>query len=198
MLVSEIKRNMSKGKDLLKNADSNTIIENLVEKPMQKACKEFKHKNIETWMSSANKSNIVKNTKKRALKKDVINKKMPTFYSAGKGYAWIMLNYNSLSLDNKNLLFSLKDQLGEDSIWFVTPTFGNTYKKILEKKGISNILTSNDIYDELFRKNQLTLMYDATLYPGRSVFIRMPIDEKTSVEDVEEYYSKIIEKFSQQ
>ena len=198
MLVSEVKRNMSKGKNLLENADTNTIIETLVEKPVQKACKEFKSKNIETWMSSANKSNIVKNPQKRALKKDVELKKMPTFYKAGKGYAWIMLNYNSLSLENKKILFSLKDELGEDAIWFVTPTFGNTYKKILEKKGISNILTSNDIYDECFEKNQLTLMYDATLYPGRSVFIRMPIDKKTTVEDVENYYSPIIERLDNQ
>lgn len=198
MLVSEVKRNMSKGKDLLENADSDTIIESLVELPMQKVCREFKYKNIETWMSSANKSNIVKNPKKRALKKDVESKKLPTFYSAGKGFAWVMLNYNSLSLENKKRLFNLKDELGEDAIWFATPTFGNTYKKILEKKGISNILSSNDIYDDLFKQNELTLMYDATLYPGRSVFIRMPIDNTTTVTDVENYYSNIVNKLENQ
>ena len=41
-------------------------------------------------------------------------------------------------------------------------------------------------------------MYNTNMYPGRSVFIRMPINENTSVEDVENYYDKIISKLAVQ
>lgn len=63
MLVSEIKPIGKVGKNLLKNKNADEVIELIIEKPLQKACKECKEKNIETVMSSANKKNIVKNNK---------------------------------------------------------------------------------------------------------------------------------------
>ena len=203
MLVSEVKRNLSNGKDLLGNEDTDSIIEKLIEKPLQKACKEFKNKNIETCMSSANKTNIIKNGKAGVSGKDIKTSnekhKLKTFLQAGKGYTWVMLNYNTLSKENKEILFNLKSELGEDIIWFVKPSFANFYKKLQNKLKLNDVvLSSGDEYDNRFEKEQLTLMYNTNQYPGRSVFIRMPIDDKTSVEDVETYYDKIIEKLANQ
>ena len=203
MLVCEVKRNLSNGKNLLETDNPNLIIDKLVEKPLQKACKEFKYKNIETCMSSSNKSNILKSEKKYVTKKEILNKaqkhRLQTFLQAGKGCAWIMINYNTLSKENKEIVFSLKDKLGEDIIWFVKPTFANFYKKLQNFfKQNDVVLSSGDEYDKKFEDEQLILMYNTNQYPGRSVFIRMPIDNKTTIKDVEDFYDKITEKFVKQ
>ena len=66
-------------------------------------------------MSSANKNNIVKKNKKRVNKVDVLKKaeqnKIQTFLQAGKGYAWIMLNYNTLSDENRKIVFGLLSRI---------------------------------------------------------------------------------------
>ena len=98
MLVNSVKPIGKVGKNLLKNEDSDKIIELIIEKPLQKACKKCKEKNIETVMSSANKNNIVKNRiNKKDLKEKIEKGKNQTFEEVGKGYAWIMLNYDTLS-----------------------------------------------------------------------------------------------------
>lgn len=199
MLVSEVKSKFIKGNDLLDNSDPDKVIEAIIEKPLQKACKEFRLKNIETCMSSANKKNILKDSSKRVSKSDILygmeHHKLQTFLKAGKGYAWVMVNYNSLSNENKEILFNLKDELGEDIVLFANPSFANFYKKLQKKLGYNDVvLSTGDKYDEVFEKNKIVFMYNTNMYPGRSVFIRMPIDEKTSVEDVENYYDKIIDR----
>ena len=122
MLVSEVKSKFIKGNDLLDNSDPDKVIEAIIEKPLQKACKEFRLKNIETCMSSANKKNILKDSSTRVSKQDLLegmkHHKVQTIFRAGKGYAWVMVNYNSLSNKNKEILFNLKDELGEDIILF--------------------------------------------------------------------------------
>ena len=203
MLVSDVKRNLSNGKNLIESENPDLIIEKLVERPLQKACKEFKNKNIETCMSSANNKNIIKKGKKAVTIYDVQEKakkhRLQTFLQAGKGYAWIMLNYNTLSKENKEIVFLLQNEFGKDAIWFVKPCFAKFYKKLQNFFNQNDvILSSYDKYDKTFEENQIILMYNTNQYPGRSVFIRMPINEKTSVEDVENYYDNIIAKFVMQ
>jgi hypothetical protein len=202
MLVKEVKPIGKVGKDLLKNDDSDKIIEAIIEKPLQKACKEFKNKNIETSMSSANKNNIIKNNQTRVNKKDVIEKasknKTQTFLRAGKGYAWLMLNYNTLSDENRKILFDIEKQYGEDSVWFVKSNyteFVNAIRKTLHLKPI--VEKFDDKYAEKFKEKQLILMYN-NKYPRRAAFIRMPINETTKVEDVEKYFDEITSKFKKQ
>lgn len=195
----KLKVSLLNGNDLLDNQDSDAIIEAIIEKPLQKACKEFKSKNIETCMSSANNKNILKKGKKRVSKSDIVygmeHHKLQPFSKAGKGYAWIMLNYNTLSDKNKEILFSLKDDLGEDIVLFVNPSFANFYKKLQKKLKLNDvILSTGDKYDKTFKDNKIVLMYNTNMYPGRTVFIRMPVDDKTTVEDVEIYYDNIIKK----
>lgn len=202
MLVSEVKRIGKVGKNLLENKNAEEIIEIIIEKPLQKACKACKEKNIETVMSSANKNNIVKKNKKRIDKKDVVKKikqhKMQNFMQAGKGYAWLMLNYNTLSDKNKEIIFYLEEELGEDVIWFVKENFTDSMNVIRKRFKMKPMIQKfDDKYTNKFQEKQLLLMYN-NKYPTRNVFIRMPIDENTKVKEVEKYFSKIISKLEKQ
>lgn len=202
MLVKDIKPIGKVGENLLKNKNANELIEILIEKPLQKACKACKDKNIETVMSSANKKNIVKKNKTRINRIDVIEAskqhKVQTFLRAGIGYAWIMINYNTLSDENREILFSLEKELGEDVIWFVKSNyveFLNMLRKPFKLKKI--IETFDDKYADKFKERQLLLMYNNN-YPRRNVFIRMPIDSNTKIEEVERYFDEIISKLMHQ
>ena len=202
MLVKEVKPIGKVGKNLLKDKNANEIIETIIEKPLQKACKECKAKNIETVMSSANRKNLVKKNKIRVDKNIVMQRanqnKIQNFKAAGKGYAWLMLNYNTLSDENRKILFNMEEEFGEDSIWFVKSNyveFLNSIRKPLKMKPI--VENFDDTFAEKFKEKQLLLMYNNN-YPRRSVFIRMPIEETTSSEEVEEYFSEIISKLQKQ
>ena len=202
MLVSEIKPIGKVGKNLLENKNADEIINTIIEKPLQKACIECKNKNIETSMSSANRNNIVKKNKKRVNRADVLEimkqDKTQTFLQAGRGYAWIMINYNTLSDENRKILFSLEEQLGEDSIWFVKSCYVEFMNKIRKPFKLKPLVENfDDKYADKFKEKQLILMYN-NKYPRRSVFIRMPIDETTKVEEVEDYFDKIISQLARQ
>ena len=154
-------------------------------------------------MSSANKNNIVKKGEKPTEKEDVYGsgqqylKLRPTYEDAGKGYAWIMLDFDSLSDENKDWLFSLEEKkgknnepLGEKAVWFVHPCEINNleYKKKIE---VDERLAE-------FEKRHIVLAYHWSMYPLQTVFLRKPINENTTVEEVEEYFSKLAESFKTQ
>ncbi|MBO4293424.1 MAG: hypothetical protein J5881_03445 [Clostridia bacterium] len=198
MLVKDVKRIGKVGKNLLKNKDANEIIETIIEKPLQKACKDCKEKNIETVMSSANKHNLVKKNKIRINKKEAIERaeqgKTQTFLTAGRGYAWLMLNYETLSDENRKILFDIEKELGEDSVWFVKSNYievMNKMRKLFRLKPLVEVF--DDTYADNFKKKQIILMYN-NRYTRRSVFLRMPIEETTTCEEVEQHFSKIIER----
>lgn len=199
MLVSEVKPIGKVGKNLLENKDADEIIKTIIEKPMQKACIACKNKNIETSMSSANKKNIVKRSVNKSDVLEIMKQgKTQTFLQAGKGYAWIMLNYNTLSDKNREILFSLEENLGEDSIWFVKSCYVEFMNKIRKPFKLKPLVEKfDDKYADKFKEKQLILMYN-NKYPRRSIFIRMPIDETTKVEEVEEYFDGIIDKLVKQ
>lgn len=202
MLISEIKPIGKVGKNLLQTEDPDKIIETIIEKPLQKACKLFSKKNIETVMSSCNKRNLIKNASEKVSKRDIVEKldknKILTFIQAGKGYAWIMVNYNTLSDQNKETFYSLEETLGEDTIWFVQTNYFevmNKLRKFFKLKELNENV--DDKYNELFNSKKLMLMYN-NKYPTRNVFIRMPIDENTKVSDVEIYFESIINQLFEQ
>lgn len=202
MLVSEVKPIGKFGKNMLENENAEDLIARIIEKPLQNACRECKNKNIETVMSSANKNNIVKDNEKRIDKKDLEQRlrknKLLDFSYAGKGYAWIMINYNTLSDKNRETLFSLENDLGEDSIWFVKENYTDAMNFLRRKFRIKEInQVFDDKYADKFKEKQLKLVYKK-VYPTRNVFIRMPIDEYTTSEDVDLYFSEIISKLVKQ
>ena len=202
MLVGEVKRIGKVGKKLLENKNANEIIETIIEKPLQKACKDCKNKNIETVMSSANKKNVLKNKQERVTRTQYKEKErkniLQTFLEAGKGCAWLMINYNTLSDENKEIFFSLEKEFGEDTIWFAKSSyieFLNLFRKPLKLK--EKVETFDDKYANQFKERQLLMMYN-NKYPRRCIFIRMPIDKNTKVKDVEKYFDEIISKLVKQ
>ena len=192
MLIKEIKPIGKIGKNLLKNENADSIIDKIIELPLQKACKIFKNKNIETNMSSANKKNLPKKGK-RIEKEDLkLNNKIPffapNFTNAGKGYAWIMINYDNLSNENKEKIFELENKLTSKCIWL---TYSSYYVQFNKKEDEYNE------YKKKFDEKSFNITYNNN-YPRRTVFIRMPISEKTTVEEVEEYFCKIANEMIEQ
>ncbi len=202
MLVSEVKRIGKVGKKLLENKNAEQIIEAIIEKPLQKVCKDCKNKNIETVMSSANRKNLLKKKQVRVKRADYKEKEkkniLQTFLEAGKGCAWLMINYNTLSDENRKIFFDLEKEYGEDTIWFAKSSyieFLNLFRKPLKLK--EKVETFDDKYAEQFKERQLLMMYN-NKYPRRCIFIRMPIEKDTKVEDVEKYFDEIISKLVKQ
>lgn len=193
MLVKEVKPIGKFGKDLLKCENSDEIIDRIIELPLRKACKIFKNKNIETNMSSSNKNNLLKRGKKRIEKEDLnlddkIHYFKPNFLSVGKGYAWIMMNYDKLSNENKDKIYELKNRLGDNIIWLVYAMYYAIFPK------------NDELYDEYkkrFDEDSFRMVYNRK-YPQRAVFIRMPINDNTSVEEVEKYFCEIASEMLQQ
>ena len=136
MLITDIEPIDKWGKNLLKEEEYNAekLIDAIIEAPLRTACRIFRQKGIQTVMSSANKNNVLKAGEKPIEKQDVygsgqqFREDRPTYEDAGKGYAWIMLDFDTLSDENKDWLFSLEgrkgengEPLGEKAIWFVNP-----------------------------------------------------------------------------
>lgn len=124
----------------------------------------------------------------------------PTYESAGKGYAWIMLNYSSLSDENKEELFLLEEakdsngiNIGEKIVWFVQgPSVMYDFNITKSKEQKENTL------EEKFKNHSFILQYNSDRYPKQVVILRMPINNKTTVTDVELYFEKITERLKSQ
>lgn len=214
MLISDIESIELFGVNLLDQDDSLNLIDEIIELPLRKSCKIFKEKGIETVMSSANKNNILSLGEKRIEKEDIKGKEyflpLPTFKDAGKGYAWIMLNFDTLSDENKELVFSLESKLGDNYIWFAHPfRLGNLDYQI--KVGIytydelKSWLSEDEIpkgiefdkYASEFEHRHIILSYNDR-YPPNTVILRYPINLDTKVSEVETYYASLAERFNNQ
>ena len=224
MLISEIKPIDRYGQNfLIIDKSINVLIEANIELPLQKACKLFYDKGIETVMSSANKNNLLKPGEKPLEKEDVKNQEFftdrATFEDAGKGYAWIMINFDSLSDENKDMLFRLEEKvdkkggkIGEKLVWFVQP-FRVTNLAYMIKTGqftkefVATAVSEQqmELYKDLevderlaeFEKRRIGLMYNGR-YPLNTVILRMPINEKTTVKEVEEFFVNFTKLFKPQ
>jgi len=226
MLIKEIIPIERMGISLLKDNDNDAelLIEQLIEVPLRNACEIFRKKGIETLMSSANKNNIIPEGEKPTEKEDVYGNGQqysnlrPTYEAAGKGYAWIMLSFDSLSDENKDWLFSLEERkdkngekIGEKGVWFTHPfEIGSLEYQIqvghYDYEFLRTVLSEKEIpkgieFDKRlaeFEKRHIVLAYHWGLYPENTVFLRMPINEQTTVEEVDEYFSKLAESFKSQ
>lgn len=215
--IKDIKPIDCVGKNLLNSSNFEDIIDNIVELPLREACKIFRRKGIETVMSSANKNNVLKNGQKPLERENVSGNSNyifmpksryiprydgtdiiygPTFEDAGKGYAWIMLNYETLSDENKDLLFELEDEkhengenIGQKRVWFIEPGgLSLDFNKMDE---------STDVRDVRFKDKSIVLSYNDR-YPKKVVILRFPVNENTTVKEIIEYFKKIAEKFREQ
>lgn len=210
MFIREIEPIGSLGQSVVNKENSDELIDKMLELPVRQACRVWKEKGIETVMSSANKNNVLREGKKRLEKEDVRDKEFyldsPTFKDAGRGYAWIMLNFDSLSCQNKTLLFHLeqkKDEegnaIGEKAIWFMrgSPTYLSdlfaSQSKFQKQKSTEN-KEEKALSDE-FEKRHFVLSYANDYYPKRVVVIRMPINEETTVEEVNDFFTNFARSF---
>lgn len=225
MLIKDIQPKTGFGINLFTEQSPIETIKRAVELPLQEACRILFEKGIETVMSSSNKNNIVQEGEGRIEKKDVqidpidymLSAQKPTFEDAGKGYAWIMLNFDTLSDENKDWLFDLEEKkgangenIGEKGVWFVQPcVIGNldykiktdqyTYEQLRELLDESEIPQEIE-YDERlarFDKKRVVLTYN-NMYPINTVMLRYPINEKTTVEEVSEYFKALAKSFKDQ
>ncbi len=197
--------------------DTDSIIDEIIELPLRTSCKILFQKGIETIMSSANKNNITKPGEKAIEKEDVYGSieklfETHTFLEAGKGYAWIMLNFDSLSDENKDLLFQLEDTMGQNIIWFAHPTEMSGNIEFSLKIGTTNYnILSQCLEQEMipkkieidarlieFEKRHIVLLYPWIDASTEAAFLRMPINEQTTVEEVEEYFANLARHFYNQ
>ena len=199
MLIKDVEPNDYRGINLLNIDKPESLMERIIEPPLINACKIFKNKGIETVMSSANQNNVLKPGEKTKEKSDVYGNGQqwflnhPTYEDAGRGYAWIMLNFQTLSNENREWLFSLEERkgengepIGEKAVWFVEP---NSFQMFNSNRGEKS---------PKFDKKKIILGYNDGLYPRQTVILRMPITEKTTSEEVDEYFSKLAESFKEQ
>ena len=224
MLISEIEPIDRYGQNfLIIDKSINTLIEENIELPLQKACRIFYDKGIETVMSSANKNNLLKPGERPLEKEDVRDQEFftdrATFEDAGKGYAWIMINFDTLSDENKDMLFRLESKVdkngektGEKLVWFVQPFRVTNIAYMIKtgqftKKFVASALSEQEmkLYENLevderlaeFEKRRIGLMYNGR-YPINTVILRMPINEKSTVEEVEEFFVNFTKLFKLQ
>lgn len=201
--ISEVSPIKEFGVNLLKKKNANEIIDSIVEEPLRKVCKKLKDKGIETVMSSANKDNLLKEGEKVIEREDVEGKQFllnaPTFQSAGRGYAWIMINFSNLSDENKETLFLLEqsknskgDNIGRKIVWFIKCDSLMYFLDFEKNNKIKNSL------DKKFDEHSFDLQYNSDLYPKKVVVLRMPINNETTVVDVERYFEKLTERLKQQ
>lgn len=180
-----------------------------LEKPTRKACLDLMQNGIQTLMSSANKNNAL-NREKVDEEKIYIGQDDP--WVIGNGYAWIMLDWDDLDDDNKQYLISIlegKTKVGESSpletIKFyeyvdvsreVASRYDYDSKKIVDNIQLTPI--ENDVYYDL---NKVYLIGNNSLNNRarrkesnhlRTVAIRYPVNENTTIKEVEEYYNKIV------
>lgn len=216
MLIRDIEPIGNPNVSLLNN-DTNDIIDEIIELPLREACKIFREKGIETVMSSANKNNLLKPGEKAKEKEDIYGSfekllEGHIFMEAGKGYAWLMINFDTLSFENKNMLFDLEKSIGEKLIWFVHPFEMSDKIEYALRIGkydydfISQIFNEEDVpqnieVDEMlieFEKRHIVLLYPWADSSTEAVFLRMPINEQTTVDEVEEYFSTLARQFKNQ
>lgn len=201
--IKDILPNKSIGINFLKAKNSNEVIDQIVEEPLRKACKIFRTKGIETVMSSANMENVLKRGTKPVEKEDLKGRHFylyaPTFEDAGRGYAWIMINYGNLSAENQELLFSLEERkdengenIGEKLVWFVKGSIYFNFNWAREestKEGMEAI--------KRFEEHSFILEYN-NRYPERVAILRKPITEESTVGEVESYFANLAAMFKQQ
>lgn len=219
MYIKDIEPIEDIGVELLEKENAEEIIDRIIEEPLKKPIKAFYKKGIRTVMSSANKKNIVPMGKKPKKKEEVAEISLENnsdFRDAGVGYAWIMLDFDTLSDENKEMLLRLEERkdekgnkVGEEAIWFVHPgLMGNIDYMLKTGRLDPNLVlaaTENDMnikpveivpaeqnYVD-FEDKAIILPYNSERYPENTVILRMPVDENTTVEEVEEYFCKMAE-----
>lgn len=159
-------------------ADSVDIIsehdlDKIIELPLLEACKILYKKNIKTLMSSCNKFNVL------GLNKYSNHIDMNAIYEYGNSYAWITLDYDSLSIENKTYLEKMND-IEPNLFIFTAQDFDELY-----------------IAPESFQK-RCHKFIDTVYYTPRNVILRFPLKNTTTIKEVSQYFTDIANKLMPQ
>lgn len=215
MKIKDIKRDKSNYKTIKSEKD----IDEIIEAPLRDPIKEFNRKNIITIMSSANEINVKwldeDGNDMYQTKRDFDAVK----FSYGNGFAYIILDYDSLSDENKAIMNKLYDELNPSEIksTYEKPiTAEQTYKgnkRIIYAVHQKEIpfhawkIDSEETYQllthepedntekEFFERSNFVY---TTPYSERSVIIRYPVTEETQDKDVEKYFLEICSRLKEQ
>ena len=205
------------------NLDDVSTINECIEPPLRKACKQLTEKGIKTIMSSCN-SEDVKNRNIKINSYRVGQGFNPPFF-IGNGYAWIIIDWESLSEENKYIfvnynsgkiqmplsdreynilehncsLDSPKIPISWQMVRFFEVIDGN---KFFEDRSDFGKLEQKSEFDSYFDLNRNGLLSYCSLNnissDYRVVVLRYPIDELTTVGDVEKFFDKFIQQLSNQ
>ena len=208
MKIKDIRRDKSNYKKI----NDETDIDEIIERPLREAVKDLFRKNIITIMSSANEINVQwldengNNMYQTREDFDAIK------YSYGEGFAYIILDYDSLSDKNKKIIDDLYNELNpqeEQQIYTKPITAEQSYKgnkRIIyaihqvenpghawqiDSENTLGLLTGTgaEVSDmDFMRKSNFVY---TTPYTERSVIIRYPVNEETEEGEVEEFFSSI-------
>jgi len=215
MKIKDIKRDKSNYKEINVEAD----IDEIIESPLKRPIKELYRKHIITIMSSANEINVQwldnsgNNMYQSKLDFDA------TKFSYGEGYAYIILDYDSLSDINKRTLDKLYDELNlpEEKQAYEKPitaeqSYNGNKRIIYAIHQIENPVHTWEIdsertYELLTKKMEDTSDIDfmqksnfvyTTPYTERSVIVRYPVNENTDEKEVEDYFNSIFSRLESQ
>lgn len=182
-----------------------------IELPVRKACIDLNNKGIDTIMSSAN---------KRDCKNGNVPENQNQYLSIGNGYAWIMIDYDQLNEQNRDLIDKLNN--GEEKVYL-----SDKAKNILiHNCSINGIQSSQSelfkfyrvkesspdtakyyrrpnkiptpIQNDKFEEQARTLFHSNSSFSNysfnfRGVALRYPIEETTEVEEVIKYFEEVIQ-----
>ena len=211
MLVKDIKPINFDGEIDISDVNSLSMC---IELPVRDACSKLNQKGIKTLMSSANQQDVEKRYEKIKSYSNFANE----HYNIGNGYAWIMIDWETLTLENKRILINLK--LGNISI----PLTEKEKNNLIHNCKLNNINPSQseliaffevvdervlhenrDIIGQLSKDSEEDICFDKYRrgyacinslcnhgFDFRVVVLRYPIDEETTISDVIKYFSMIV------
>lgn len=152
-------------------------LDEIIELPLLNACKELYRKNIITIMSSCNMFNIKGFD---SYTQDVeMNQHLKKTYAIGEKHAWIMLDYDSLSEENKKIM-------------------AEYYKK--EEENFIYSVENHDDYNDApadFKEKCKDSM-DMPHYKKRAIILRYPLTKNTTTKEVNDYYLSICQSLKPQ
>ena len=182
-----------------------------LEKPTRKACLDLMQNGIPTLMSNANKNSVLNKNNPVDEEKLYIGFEDP--WTIGNGYAWIMLDWDDLDDDNKQYLISIQE--GKRNLGLSSPLESIKFYEYVDvpketaasyeydsKRIIDNMQLTPIEIDEYYDFNKIYLIGNNSLNNRarkkhsnhlRTVAIRYPVDENTTVEEVEKFYDRIVE-----
>lgn len=213
--LMEIEPNHADGSKKMRT-DDETGYELFIEYPVREACRKMTDKGIVTIMSSANKEDAI-SAGQPEKNNDVLYIGQNQHFSIGNGYAWIMIDYNRLLSENKDLVKALNRseillELSEDArkrfarncevnrVPMDQRELVKFYRVVGDSLWLGGHSLTREQDPEFAVNSNILIQKNSLSYHGSdydAVVIRYPVDENTKVDEIVDYYNSIIELFKE-